>query len=95
MIKMGKYSIKENNKLYYDDRVYIGEVYKEIDGRYVYQPECNGGFFEDNTLIGIGTFIQKLNEPFDKEIEEYFRKEREKDKSELYKMFDNNKDKLF
>jgi hypothetical protein len=68
-----KYNIS-NNKLYYNNNKFIGEIIKDVDGFYVYFPDKNNnGFFNENLLDLISNKLKELNKPiwFD-DINNYF-----------------------
>lgn len=57
----------------YFGKVRIGDVYQEVDGYYVYvAPLDSRGAFTSYDLKIIAEFLDELNEPWDKEVREYF-----------------------
>jgi hypothetical protein len=64
---------KDRINLFFNTK-FIGFCYKEIDGFYVFKMG-HGGCWNEYSLSLILDKLQKLNEPFNKEVEEYFKKE--------------------
>ncbi len=60
-------------QVYFDNRVYIGDFYKEVDGYYVFMPDRKGGgSWESWTMRAISDKLDELNENWDKEIKRVF-----------------------
>lgn len=69
---MNKLSMKDG-RLYYTNGAYIGEVYVEVDGYWVWvAPEPSTGCWSSGVLKEIAEFLDELNGPWDKEVREYF-----------------------
>lgn len=69
---MSKLSMKDGS-LYYGNGVYIGKVYVEVDGYWVWvAPNPSTGCWSSGELKMIAEFLDELNEPWDKEVREFF-----------------------
>lgn len=70
-----KFTKQDNDvyKLTFYTGIEMGEFYKEIDGYYVYWPIQRNGFWESYVLRIIADKLDELNEPYDKEVQEYFK----------------------
>lgn len=68
-------TLKEN-KLYYHNGVYMGDVLLDVDGFYKFWPYCdedgNNGYWDAGCLSEIASFLQGLNTDWEKQIEKYF-----------------------
>ena len=59
--------------VYYCNGVYVGEFYREVSGHYVYDPDrTKGGYWSEGMLIEIAEELQRLNKPWDDQINQYF-----------------------
>lgn len=58
------------------NNVYVGDVYKEVDGYYVFEPARNTKFFsgswKSHNLREIADFLDNLNAEWDAEVQEFF-----------------------
>ena len=61
----------EADGLYYGN-VLIGDVYQEVDGYFVFVPGGRGGYWSSHELKMVSEFLDELNEPWDREVKEYF-----------------------
>lgn len=49
-------------KIYYrDNNKYIGELYKEVDGFFVYEPTSGGGYWTEHVMRDIADKLEYLN----------------------------------
>ena len=66
--------IKEDSKykVYYKNGVLLGEVISGDDGFFAFWPELRGGFWEAHVLRAIADNLDKINAPWEKQIEAYF-----------------------
>lgn len=49
-----------------------GDIYIEIDGFYVFSPHTGSGAFTASNLRDVADYLDELNEPWNKTIDEYF-----------------------
>lgn len=61
----------ETDGLYYGN-VLIGDAYREVDGYYVFVPGGRGAAWSSSELKMVAEFLDEINEPWDKQIQEYF-----------------------
>lgn len=74
-MKKDKIVLRDNEDkkdLYFNDMTYIGYVYQEVDGFYVYQPNDKGGVFNEYSLRLIADTLKELNKDWNEHIEKYF-----------------------
>lgn len=64
---------EKDGKLYYKNGVCLGEVLAKEDGFYDFWPNLNGGYWEAHVLRAIADILDKKNESWQKEIDEFFR----------------------
>lgn len=57
--------------------VNIGVFYLDVDGSYYYDP-ATGGLFSSYNLKNIAALLDEINAPYEKQVKEFFEKEREK-----------------
>lgn len=70
-----KYLRREpDGKTYYDNGVYVGDILCDVDGFYYWWPEHRGGCLDQGFLLNMSELLGKLNEPMDKELEDFFSK---------------------
>lgn len=70
---------KDKEYLQFENGVILGEIYKEVDGFYVFQPTLNGGgFWEEWVLKGIASILEERNAAWKEEIDNYFRSQPQK-----------------
>jgi hypothetical protein len=70
------YTWSERLKSYvvtYENGVVMGELAQDVDGCYYWYPELRGGFISAWVLLSIGNKLNELNEPYEKELEEFFK----------------------
>lgn len=65
----------EGSKVYFHNGVFLGEIFPEVDGFYVFYPDLKGGFWEAYVLRAIADYMDELNVPIQKDIEDYFERE--------------------
>ena len=58
----------------YTNGVYMGEIYREVAGYYVFEPAPNRGFWDGWVLAEIAETLKEMNAPYEKQLEEYFAK---------------------
>lgn len=51
----------------------IGIIYKDADGYYVFEPDCNCGFYDEYGLRLIANYLEELNKPLNESLKEYFK----------------------
>lgn len=75
-------TVKQGDKIkfYWENGSYMGYVYKEIDGFYTYVIEDKGGTIDAYVLRALANKIDKLNKPWNDQINEYFKNEQAKEK---------------
>lgn len=49
------------------------DIYQEIDGYYVYGPLNFKGYLSEHHLLKIVEILKELNDPWDRQINEYFK----------------------
>lgn len=77
MIKIEQVENKIN--FYWENNVYMGYAYKEVDGYYVFILEGkSGGFLESHVLRSIANKLDEINQLWDDQIQEYFENESKK-----------------
>lgn len=84
--------IFKNNKFYFNDIV-LGDVYKEVDGFYVFVPHTFGGYWDAWALRKIGNKLDEMNKPWREKIErELFGKPKEPNQAlkDAYKKYKEN-----
>ena len=59
--------------VFYENGVKLGEILAKEDGFYDFWPELRGGFWASYVLKEIADHLDRLNEPWQKDIEEYFK----------------------
>lgn len=74
MIKHRYIRVEDDGKAYYDNGVYIGDVLAWDDGFYVWFPDDKKGYLNEGFLLNMYELLHKLNEPMDKELEDFFSK---------------------
>lgn len=62
----------ENDELYYENGAFLGNVYREVDGYYVFWPKNQGGFWESHHMRLIADFLDELNKAWDDEVKSFF-----------------------
>jgi len=60
-------------ELYFEDRVYLGFVYQEVDGFYVFDPKREGGVWQAHELREIADILNELNKPWKEHIDNFFK----------------------
>jgi len=61
---------------------YRKDIYMEVCGYYVFRPS-NQGFMYEYALREIADYLDELNEPWDKQVKEYFEQQRNKELPDL------------
>lgn len=72
---MIEYRKQENGeyKVYYENRVYMGDISRAHDFNYNFWPDLgHGGFWPSHVLKSIVEFLDVLNKPLDDEMNAYF-----------------------
>lgn len=64
--------------VFYSNGIFMGELYMEVDGFYVYEPVLRGGFWEAYVLREIADKLDELNKPWQQNIDDYFSKKENK-----------------
>lgn len=60
---------------------YIGDIYREIDGLYYYEPVNQGtGCYSEELLAALLLKLQTLNSSWKEKTQQYFKNEGKKDK---------------
>lgn len=54
--------------VHYENGVFLGYFYVEVDGYLVFQPEHRGGYWDSHVLIAIGKKLEELNKPWDEKV---------------------------
>lgn len=67
----------EDGRLIFQNGVDLGAVYQEVDGYYVFWPEAVGSW-EAWVLRDIADLLDKMNQPWDDEVREFFEQEKER-----------------
>lgn len=62
----------DGSKVYFSNGCFLGEVLAGDDGFNCFWPELNGGFWEAYVLRAIADYIDELNAPIQKDIDDYF-----------------------
>lgn len=65
-------TLKDDENLYMNN-VKVGEVYKEVDGYYVFTP-VRGGYWKSHNMREVADFLDNLNAEWDAEVQAYFNK---------------------
>lgn len=60
--------IFKDKKFYYEN-VELGDVYKEVDGFYVFVPHISGGSWDSWVLRKISDKLDEMNKPWKEQIE--------------------------
>ena len=55
-----------------ENGVKIGQILREVDGFFVFYPEQHGGFWPAHMLREVSNKLYELNEPWEKQINDYF-----------------------
>lgn len=56
------------------DRLQLtGQIYREVDGYFVFAPNDRGGFFDAQSLRAIADYLDQLNKDWDAQIQEDMR----------------------
>jgi hypothetical protein len=73
LVEYGKY---KSYKVYYENHVFVGEFIIKEDGFYDFWPEhpSKGGYWSSYILREIADKLDKLNAPYEKDLDEYFAK---------------------
>lgn len=73
-------SVKENQdrkwrmEFFWENGTHLGHAYQEVDGFYVFVfPDGRNGAFEAHVLRSIADQLDKMNEPWQKQIDEDFK----------------------
>jgi len=64
--------VETHKELWFEDRVYLGKLYQEVDGFYVFNPKREGGVWSEHTLFEIAGILKTLNKPWNDHINDYF-----------------------
>lgn len=61
-------------KLYYHNGVYMGDILADVDGFYKFWPdrERYGGYWDEGVLLEIASFLKEKNASWIKEMDTYF-----------------------
>ena len=72
-IKVEK-QLNNTYKVYYDNNVFLGDIFAKEDGFYDFWPEYpgRGGYWPAYLLREIANKLDQLNEPYQKDIDTYF-----------------------
>lgn len=65
---------EKTGKLYFENGVYLGEILMKEDGFYDFYPELKGGYWDSALLHEIANLLDKMNAPWEEEINRYFEK---------------------
>ena len=52
----------------FENGVILGQIYREVDGYYVFVPNLLDGFWEAYVLRAIANLLDKKNEKWDKQV---------------------------
>ena len=66
--------IEDDKLIFVPNGKVIGDVYREVDGYYVFWP-TGTGFWESHMLREIADLLDAANKPWDDELTEFFRNE--------------------
>lgn len=67
-------------KLYHDNGVYMGDVYQEVDGFYVFWPNKElTGFWGEEDMYEVYKLLRDKNKPWQDEIDRYFNEQTRSD----------------
>jgi hypothetical protein len=58
--------------VHYENSVELGQLLMEVDGYFVFFPECSGGFWNESILNQIAEKLGELNKEWDATVNEYF-----------------------
>jgi hypothetical protein len=61
--------------LFHFGKVLLGYAYREVDGYYVFMAKNNDSFWSDHVLREIADKLTELNSDWDKQVNDYFKKE--------------------
>lgn len=62
----------------YYNTILLGDIYKEVDGFFVFSFNCDlrrEGFWTEYVFLTIGNKLKELNNEWNEQIEEYFQNE--------------------
>lgn len=61
-------------KLYYHNGRYMGDVLQDVDGFYKFWPdrERYGGYWDEGVLLEIANVLHKKNKEWDEQLRDYF-----------------------
>jgi hypothetical protein len=66
------YTYDEQTKMYnltYENGMYMGSLYQEIDGYYVWNPTWRGGgYIPSHVLLSIGNYLEHINKEWDEKV---------------------------
>lgn len=63
-------SLKQvEERLYYGNGVYMGDVLAGVDGYYVFWPELRGGYWSEGMLLEIVNHLKALNAEWDAQVQ--------------------------
>ena len=70
-LKLGQLYLREDNTLWFNNRVHIGEVLCGDDGFYTYWPKTGGGGFNEFILKELYNLLEEMNREWWGQITEY------------------------
>jgi hypothetical protein len=71
-----KYITGSRHQVYWRNSKHIGDFIRDVDG-YFYYWANDYGCWSSNTLRVIAEKLEEINEPYEKEVEEYFKNNEE------------------
>lgn len=77
------YLLIKDNKVFFENGVYLGDFLIKDDGFYDFWPEhpSTGGYWPSYVLRELADKLDVLNAPYEKELNEYFENENENEKA--------------
>ena len=68
---MLNYVTKNENQIavMYGTNSYIGDLYREVDGYWVFAPETKGGYWSQEVMLALGNKLADMNKAWDTKIQ--------------------------
>ena len=77
----GPFHVGTTELIVFENGITLGEIYKEVDGYYVFISVTSCGFWEAYVLRAIADLLDKKNEKWDKKVKQELNNEKTKTKN--------------
>jgi len=75
----------EGTKVYYENGVYIGDIFAKEDGFYDFWPALDkAGYWSSYLLKALAEQLEAMNAPYQKEIDDYLEAESKKEEEDRH-----------